>query len=711
VKQLRRPDEHARFRALLALQLDEPLPLDDAWALNVHLSRCEGCRAAERDFLEQRRLLRGLASLSPPRDLGARTSAALDREVLHHPPRSSSGLWPARKSVGGPGVGATSVVVSLAVLMVGGMAVLSGLPSPRPDPTRLRPTPLAVPGQALAYLGAGPDGLAVYRTSVDQVCPLSAIDCVDQSDEDAPLLALSRQMQPSSLALSPTGERLAISARDSQTEEDVFAIVLMPPTTTPPPAPAPSVTVAVDPIDPTPASVAPASAPVPTDPPLTGPPAADTPDPMISPDPAPPDLTSGGETPVPTSALMLVAILEDVRGAGAAPAWSPDSSMLAFSAMPVDGSHGPDLYLWRPGDEAARPVTSDHATYFASWSGPWIVVSRVRAEAAATEPQDAQPAVRPAPLADTLLIDPATGLTTALDGPSLWLPQVNGPRSHAVAWQGTLAWSGNTVQPAEGALYLLDWRPLDPFAGTDTNGDGTTPSPTPTESLVTEPAASPSGEPGAPQPGVVPDPSRSPAQPGSSASPSPTARSSPVLTLPPIGSGVPSNKPRPSAAASSPPATSPAPDESVDPSATESAPPAASPSDPLGTAPSPAAAALLPLEPARDAEAQPVLDWEVRWAPDGSAVGFWIADVPGASWGRLAVVPLDAATGQLGLNTPLLPPTLARRSFTLGHNRVAWVGPAESTPDGELRISVWGPGGSGVLRFTAPELHGVLAAF
>ena len=95
----------------------------------------------------------------------------------------------------------------------------------------------------------------------------------------------------------------------------------------------------------------------------------------------------------------------------------------------------------------------------------------------------------------------------------------------------------------------------------------------------------------------------------------------------------------------------------------------------------------------------------------GTALGFWVADVPGASWGKLAVFALDQQTGALTLDAPLLAPTLARRSFTLGHNRAAWVGPAEQSPDGELRISVWGPDGSGVLRFSDPDLYRLLAAF
>ena len=67
--------------------------------------------------------------------------------------------------------------------------------------------------------------------------------------------------------------------------------------------------------------------------------------------------------------LTVVSILDDVHSAGAPPAWSRNGEVLAFSAMPADGSHGPDVYTWRQGDDVAQPLTEDHASYFASWSG------------------------------------------------------------------------------------------------------------------------------------------------------------------------------------------------------------------------------------------------------------------------------------------------------------------------------------------------------
>ena len=54
--------------------------------------------------------------------------------------------------------------------------------------------------------------------------------------------------------------------------------------------------------------------------------------------------------------------------------------------------------------------------------------------------------------------------------------------------------------------------------------------------------------------------------------------------------------------------------------------------------------------------------------------------------------------------------TLARRGFSLGQNRVAWVGPSEDNIDGELRIRTWGSDGVGGLRLKAPGQEEVVPA-
>ena len=76
-----------------------------------------------------------------------------------------------------------------------------------------------------------------------------------------------------------------------------------------------------------------------------------------------------------------------------------------------------------------------------------------------------------------------------------------------------------------------------------------------------------------------------------------------------------------------------------------------------------------------------------------------------------AVAILDAETGQVADGDPLLPTTLARRGFSLGSARVAWVGASNDNVDGELRVRAWTTDGVGNLRVVSPEQEEVLPAF
>jgi hypothetical protein len=635
-----------------------------------------------------------------PRDLWARTSAALDRELAY------SGRQQAGR---GSRAGATaSVAASLAVFGAAALVVMSQWPLlDRPVPTLLRATPFAVPDKAVAYLGTGPQGLSIFRTSIDRVCPIAAADCVGEPPA-ASSLALSRPFEASTLSLSPSGRQLAITGRDGD-REGIIAIVTMPDV-----ADSPTFTS--------------------TTPAVTSPVVAASASPGITVPPRP-GATTEPILETPAAGLAVVPILEDALGVGSPPAWSSDGQMLAFSAMPADGTAGPDLYVWQPGDGTARRLSDDQSTYFASWSGARIVVSRL-VEPAADEP-----------IAVTVVIDPASGEERIVEEEAMWLPQLNGPATHAVAWQGTLTWRGHAATADLGALYLLDWATIDPWAELemppatkepDATPDGLEPAgPEPIDPIVPD---SPQPEPGetagvpraaptfmltlppiidedaeaSPAPALEPDetepapePTNDPSvdptdEPSADPSPDPSADPSPD----------PSAEPSPDPDASLDPSLDPSAEPSPDPDASldPSLDPSAEPSPDPDASPAPSAW-LHPIEPGRDPLRQPVRDWEVRWSPDGALVGYWIADVPGSSWGRLVVVPLDAQSGELALASPLLAPTLARRSFTINVDRIAWVAPVDHNPDGELRINAWGPDGFGMLRLRAPDIDGAVSPF
>ena len=167
-------------------------------------------------------------------------------------------------------------------------------------------------------------------------------------------------------------------------------------------------------------------------------------------------------TPEPTVAATL-ALANDITLVGQSAAFSPDGSWFAFTARPTDGSAGPDVYVWRVGDDQASRRTVDGTSTFASWSGNQVLVSR---------PLDAAAVAGTQPL--TVAIDPETGVETAIAG-ALWRPSVDPNGTRAVAWVGTIAFDAThqTWRPAEGRLELIAWPPTDP-AAPDSSADPVT---------------------------------------------------------------------------------------------------------------------------------------------------------------------------------------------------------------------------------------------
>jgi hypothetical protein len=484
---------HDAYRELISARLDFPVEIDQEAELSAHLLACSRCRQFDHDLAEQRRLLRALPPLVTPRDLWARTSAALDRELLREarrgtPERSSPRARGRLGELTNPASVPSVVMVSMASLGMALALLITQLGPALRLPTdggAGQPTPFGAAGVALAFVGADEGGLTLYRTRVHQACP-DPTDCGQDDEAVAARVTFPPSFQPNNLALAPRGDRLAIMGSDGG-RENVFAVMVVPPID-----PAGADGDYMDPSHPrgstTPSSLLPAMA---------------TPGPGSS-----VVLIGPGSSSVIPPELSVSTILDGVYGVGAAPAWSADGQALAFSAMPSDRSRGPDIYLWRVGDERARPITFDHGSYFASWSGGVIVASRAsRASAdflAATTPS-----------AQTIAIDAATREERMVPADDLWLPQVDPLSRRAVAWHGRLAWKGAQVLPTQGALYLLDWAAIDPFRTpvppraprrldmdrSDMTGDGGAaiatavptqePSPTPEASVAAGPAWQP----------------------------------------------------------------------------------------------------------------------------------------------------------------------------------------------------------------------------
>lgn len=642
----RRDVHHDAYRELISARFDGPLELDPDGELSTHLLACTRCRQFDHDLAEQRWLLRALPPLIPPRDLWARTSAALDRELLRDArrgsvedgsPRASGRLGQLTNPASVPSVLMVSMAsLGMAVaLLITQLGPALRLPS---DGTAGQQTPFGGPGVALAFVGADEGGLTLYRTRVDQTCP-DPTNCDREDEAVAARVTFPASFRPNNLALAPRGDRLAIMGSDNESE-NVFAVMVVPPIeqlspdadypnrprgSTTPSAPEPVL-----------ATPGPGSSVV-----FVG----RTPPPSVPP-------AGPGATPVIPAELSVSTILDGVYGVGAAPAWSSDGQALAFSAMPSDRSRGPDIYIWRVGDDRAQPITSDHGSYFASWSGGFIVVSRATRDSA-----DALMAAAPA--AQTIAIDPRVSEERVVDADGLWLPQIDPNSRRAVAWHGRLAWDGVQVVPTHGALYLLDWSSIDPFAepapeqtpdGQDvdlsgTGGDGGAQPSTAGATVAPEAATATDGD-----------------------GPTPAATAEPARLRASIATDAPT--------------------------------------------PRPLDKRLTPIEPDRDPLQHPVTDWRALWSADGRVLGLWLGDIsPTTVWGHLTVLSVDLQ-GRLDRATPILGSTLAKRGFNLGTNRVAWVAPLrEGAPSGELRLRMWNGDVVNDVRVKPLESTGVVAAF
>ena len=444
---------HKRAQGLAAERLDGPLqPADGSW-LDDHLAGCPACRSVAAAYETDRAALRLMRDQrpEPPRDLWARTAVAIEREAAAR--GATRRRAPGRRSVPRPALGVMSGIAVIAVVI--GASALSGgflrgpataiAPAVSPPPVAIAtsaatpgPTPISVGAGAVGWVGTSANGALAYNVAaVDEVCPQQRQpDCAPVSGGDPRLVELD--IQPKSISQSPVRNQAVVVGTDAAGGDAVLVMSLptAAPTATPPPPPTTEPTATPGTAEPTP-----------------------TPTPVTTPGPTPSaPLTA---TPAPTVALTL-AIVSGVKVVGQSASYSPDGAWFAFTARPSDDSAGPDIYVWRVGDELARALTSDHASVFGSWDGNRLLGSRPVAQAAT-------PAVAVA--AQSFFLDPATGEETPIEG-AAWRPTVDPDGRWAVLWEGTVQTGpdGLTSLPATGSLVL---RAFSSDLGVDTAGIGT----------------------------------------------------------------------------------------------------------------------------------------------------------------------------------------------------------------------------------------------
>jgi hypothetical protein len=449
------PHERARMRA--AQRMDWPLHPDEAAWLDRHLEECDACRAAVADYEATRIELRGLRGTepAPPRDLWARTAAAIEQGPTRRG-RASAGRGPRLSPAP---LGALSGLLVVAIVLGATLlsrptiepappATPSAVPTPgAASPTSPRPTPIIVGAGEVSWVRSGPDGVwGLTRARVDQVCPPAGRpDCapIDGDTESRPVVLLAN---PRSVIGSPRDGQ-AIVVGSSGTSGDTVYVVALP---TPAPEPSPS----AEPPPTTEPTTEPTATPKPTAEPTTEP----TTEPTATSKPtAEPTVEPTAESTVePTPDITaepttepVIAIATDITVVGESAAYSPDGEWFAFTARPADGSRGPDIHIWRVGDESARPVTTDHASVMASWLGDRILGSRI-----VDDEDAADGAVRSV----TFLLDPTTGEETILEDVG-WRPTVDPSGMLVVAWVGSLIVSddGHAWHAGSGSLEIRPW--------------------------------------------------------------------------------------------------------------------------------------------------------------------------------------------------------------------------------------------------------------
>jgi hypothetical protein len=436
-------DEHAHARKRLAERLDGPLGLTESTWLDEHLGGCPSCAALAEAFEDDRLALRALRDdvPEPPRDLWARTAAAIEAEAAGH---GADEAGTVRRRVP---LGALSGVV--AVVFVVGVTLFSGTillyddtgngvkgddgielspgSSVAVGPTGVEATPFAVDAGSVGWI-QGPDA-GVHIAQVDRVCPAKgAAGC--PTLETASERTMAFRAATKTIVGSPTRRQAVAIAKGADDGDEVVVVALPEPKGTPAPSQQPA---------------AESQPPVPTATPASGSSApsastlsSTTPDPSVEPSASP--LLS----PEPSVASE-IAIASGIQVVGESAAFSSDGSWFAFTARPADGTGGSDVYVWRVGDELAVKVTDDGTSYFASWSGNEMIASRPTGSGT----DDARPV--------SVSIDPATHAET--DAGDLWRPVVDPTGRFAIAWDGSIerATDDPTWSPARGTLELRRW--------------------------------------------------------------------------------------------------------------------------------------------------------------------------------------------------------------------------------------------------------------
>lgn len=728
--------DHERARALAATGLVEALSPADAASLASHLDACRECRQAALEFALQGERIHGLPDIGLPRDAWPAFAARLDAEEARmaerrarkagsrrvasqaHPLGGRPSRGPGVLVPAAPGHRTSPIVASVgvgsALALVATIALIaSGLPQMIAGP---QATPFAVDPSSVAWVTREADGRFLLQSApVDSACPAGRTTCADFGSRPSTIVALD--MEPASVFLSRGGTDAIVvdagAAGAGSSGGSIYAIEL------PTPYPAGVGTADATSIPSGPAAGAALATAVATSAAARASPSASPRSSAVSaratgrPAPSPglatvtvgsaaslvaaevPGASLPAAVPLPTAAATR-AIAEDVVLVGGRASYSPDGRWFAFSARSADASVGPDVYVWRVGDERSRAVTTDHAAVLAGWVGGRLLISAPDADlaappaVAASAPPSAspkpktsakpaassakaiatatpKPSKKPTPTPSTdasaagkgrgsdssagtesavpgdgpastpvsYLLDPSTGEVTMIDLPGLWLPSVDPTGSRVVAWLGTVRSDTATRswRPAVGSLVVGAWGTV--LAGAaPTAAPADVPTPTPVRTKAPRKTPRPAADVAATT------------SPRNAATDGHTETATVEPTAAPDGTDWPDATPAP---------------ETLDALATLKV------------------GGLYGLLPAT---------WQVRWDPTGTHLAVWVASGTSPELGRLSLVAVDPS-GEAAPVT-LLSATPAMPGFAIGRTRIAWATPPDGTSSGgRVRVLVW----------------------
>jgi hypothetical protein len=391
--------------------------------------------------------------------------------------------------------------------------------------------------------------------------------------------------------------------------------------------------------------------------------------------PSPTALASGEPQPTATA----LAIISDIVVVGETAAYSPDGTMLAFSARPADGSAGPDIYLWRVGEAAAQPITSDHGSVFSGWLSNQLLGSRAVDEAG-----------RPTFDGGSSPFAPASGAPDSSAEPSASDVPIDPLASESPSGEAS---------PTTGAAGSAD---PSPSSDGDTGGSSATgiagTAMTVAFQIVARPAAAAAGgaQPTDPPTGAAPA-----AAPIGRDGPVPPTASARSFILDP-GSGAETSL------------LGPAWRPVVDPTGRFVAYWAGSlryDASALSWLPDRGALVLASWPALRGAgptgalDAIPLLgngptdipagEWDVRWDETGTHIAIWLADADNPELGRLSLLTVDAS-GRIDPRGIALHDAPALPGFSIGNGRLAWATtPGQDGEGSRLQVLAWSGANAG----------------